>query len=79
MNEIQDLSEQIDFSNLIYYCMGKSGPKDFIGFKGPLGFYKNINDGFTTLEKSEKKYIYIKSDIKQIVKGRENQKGKKLI
>ena len=25
----------------------------FIGFKGPLGFYKNIKNGYTTLEKAE--------------------------
>ena len=35
MEEIQDLSKQIDFHNLTYH---NKGPKTFIGFKGPRGF-----------------------------------------
>ena len=27
--------------------------KHFIRFIGPLGFYKNIKDGYSTLEKAE--------------------------
>ena len=50
-DEIQNFSEQIDFNNLIYYFKGESGPKNFIGFKGPPNVYKNIKDDYTTLEK----------------------------
>ena len=53
MNEIQNLSEQIDFDNLTYYFKGKSAPKGFIGFKGPLDFYKNINEDYITIKKAE--------------------------
>ena len=53
MSEIQNLSEQIDFSNSVYYFKGKSGPSIFAGFKGPLVFYKNNRDGYTTREKVE--------------------------
>ena len=52
-NEIQNLSKHIDFNNLIHYFKGEGGPKKFIGFKGPLSFYKNIKDGYTMLEKAE--------------------------
>ena len=52
MSEIQNLSEQIDFSNSVYYFKGESGPSVFAGFKGPLVFYKNIRDGYTTREKA---------------------------
>ena len=45
MGEIQNLSKQINFNNLIYYFKNESGPKIFIGFKGPLHFYKSIKDG----------------------------------
>ena len=55
MNEIQNLSEQIDFDNLTYYFKGKSAPKGFIGFKGPLDFYKHINEGYITVKKSRAK------------------------
>ena len=40
MGCIQNLSKQIDFNDLIYYFQGKSGPKNFINFKGPLVFMK---------------------------------------
>ena len=45
MGEIQNLSKQINSNNLIYYFKNESGPKFFIGFKGPLRFYKSIKDG----------------------------------
>ena len=53
MGKIQDLSKQISFSNLIYYFKSNSNPKNFISFKGPLGFYRNIKDIYTTVEKAE--------------------------
>ena len=33
IDEIQNLSKQIDFNNLIYSFKGKSDPKKFIGFR----------------------------------------------
>ena len=41
MEEIQDLSKQIDFNNLTYHYKGKNNPQNFIGFKGPLSFYRS--------------------------------------
>ena len=40
-------------------------PKTLIGFKAPQGFYKNIKDGYKTLEKAEENFkklnkIYMK-------------------
>ena len=55
MEEIQYLSRQIDFNNLIYCYKGESASKNFVGFKGSLVFYKNIKEDHITLEKSEKK------------------------
>ena len=55
INEKQNVGKQIDFNNLTYYFKGKSAPKTFIGFKGPLGFYKNIKEAYITLKKAEKK------------------------
>ena len=53
MGEIQSLSTQINFNNLIYYFKRNSDQKQFIGFKGSLGFYKYIKDGYLTTEKAE--------------------------
>ena len=48
MQEIRDLNKQIDFNNY----KGKNDPKNFICFKGPLSFYRNITEGYITLEKA---------------------------
>ena len=44
-------------------------PKTFTGFKSLLGFYKNIKDGYTTLEKAQenlkKKWIRYKWNSKR--------------
>ena len=42
MEEIQDLSKQIDFKNLSYRYKGNTAPKTFIGLISPLGFCENI-------------------------------------
>ena len=53
MEEIKDLSKQTDFNNLTYHYKGNNDPKTFVGFKGPLGFYTNIKEGYLTLEKAK--------------------------
>ena len=40
INKIQNLSKQTDFNNSIYHLKGKSDPKHFVSFYGPIGFYK---------------------------------------
>ena len=53
MKEIQDLSKQNDFNNLIYRYKCINYPKAFIDFTGPLDFYKNMKEVSTTLKKAE--------------------------
>ena len=65
----QNLSKQIDFNNLTYYFKGESAPKNFIDFKGPLDFYKNIKAGYIKLEKVEGKQKKFKSGLNEILKG----------
>ena len=52
--QISDLSKQIDFNNLSYRYKSNTARKNFIGFKGPLGFSKNIKEVFIALQKAEK-------------------------
>ena len=54
MGEIQGLHKQINFNNSICYFKSNRNSKNFISFKGPLGFYKNIKDGYTRLKKQNK-------------------------
>ena len=67
MEEIQDLSKQIDFNNLTDHYKSKNIPKHFIGFKGPLGFYRSIKECYIKLEKAEEEQKEFKSEINEIV------------
>ena len=78
MEEILGLSKKIDFNNLTYHYKGNTAPKTFIGFKGPLGFYKNIKEGYITLEKSKEKQKEFKSDVNKIVKGSKKSRDQKM-
>ena len=55
MGEMQILSKQINFINLMYYFNGESSPKDFISFTGQIAIYKKVKDGCITLEKAKEK------------------------
>ena len=73
IEEIQDLSEEIDFDNLTYHYKGKNNPKNLIGFKGLLSFYRSIKKCNITLEKAEEQQKEFKLEVKEIVK--EGQKS----
>ena len=53
MGEVQNLSKQINFNNLTYYFKGNSDTRTFVGFKDLLGFYENMKNGYTKLEKTD--------------------------
>ena len=55
---------------IIYHYQVKNGPKSFIGFKGPLRFYRNIKEGYITLEKAEEQQRELKLELNETVKGR---------
>ena len=54
-NEIQEMSEEIDYENLIYnFTIKVSGSINFVKFKGPFGLFKEIRDGDTSFKTAEK-------------------------
>ena len=74
MEEIQDLSKQIDFNNLTYHLKSKN----CIGFKGPLSFYRSVKEGCITLGKAEEQQKDFKANINEIIaetKKSEDQKS----
>ena len=76
MDEIQNLSKQIDFHSLTYYFKDESYSKHFINLKGALAFYRNVKVGYITLGKAiEVKKI--KSEINKKLKGRYESKDQK--
>ena len=53
MDEILEMRDKIDFSNLIYDFKGEIVPIDFAKFEGPIYIYNDIKDGKTTLQQVE--------------------------
>ena len=75
MAEIRN-SFEIDFSNLKYTFKDRNNaPIDFIGFKGPLQIFKDINDGDIPLEEVEKNQIKLKSYLGHITQGNPKNKS----
>ena len=66
--EIDKQSEQINFNNLTYHNEGKSAPKYFMCFKGPLIIYNDINNGRINLQKEEKFQEDFQSELRKILK-----------
>ena len=79
MEEIQDLSKKINFNNLTYHYKGKKIPKNCIGFKGPLSFFRSIKEGYITLEKAEEEQKELKSNIIEIIVGNNKSEDQKSI
>ena len=58
----------------------QNAPKIFIGFKDPLGFYKNIKEVYITEEKKTKeKQREFKSDLNEILKGRYKSENQNIV
>ena len=70
MGEIHDLSRQIDSNDLTFSFLSPNlNPINFIGFKDPLYFYKNVFNADTSIEKAEKYPKKINLDIAVIKTG----------
>ena len=52
--EIQNLTKQIDYNNLMYYFKAEGSiPRYFIKYKLPLGFSKSLKDGKIMIEEAK--------------------------
>ena len=67
--EIDKFCEQINFNNSTYHYKGKSTPKYFICFKGPLIIYNNLKNGWINLQKEENIAEEFQSEIGGKLKG----------
>ena len=75
MAEIQKLNNQIDFNNLIYYFRGKKARKNVTGFKGWLGLFNSIKDGYINIKKAEENEKELRSDLNEKTKGKWEHKS----
>ena len=77
LNEIQELSREIDYKNLNYNFTTKaSGSINFIKFKGPFNLFKKIRDGDISLEMAEEDQEKFRREFGQIKSGNSNIKAR---
>ena len=77
LNEIQEISKEIDFNNLTCYFKTTSfSPINFIRFKGSFGFFKKIKNDNISLKKAEEEQNEFKSNLGEITFGNPKHKGK---
>ena len=76
MNEINDLSIQIDFNNLNFYFKVKIiSPINFIGFKASLQLNRYMFNGAIKLRKSEEDQKQFKVDLIEITTANHKKKS----
>ena len=76
LDEIQELSREIDYKNLNYNFTTKaSGSINFIKFKGPFSLFKKIRDGDISLEMAEEDQEKFKREFSQIKSGNPKHKS----
>ena len=77
MNEIQEISNEIDYNNLIYYFKTRGSSKvSFVKFQGPFGLSREIRDSDISLTNAEKGQEDFKTYLGQITSGNPKHKEK---
>ena len=78
LDEIQELSKEIDYKNLNYdFTTKASGPINFTGYNGPFTLFKKIRDGDMSLEMAEEDQKKFKRKYCQIKLGNLDHKSPK--
>ena len=80
LDEIQELSREIDYENLSYdFTTKASGPINFTGYNGPFTIFKKIRDGDISLKMAEEDQKDFKREFGQIKSGNpDHESGKQL-
>ena len=80
LDEIQELSREIDYKNLSYdFTIKASVPINFTGYNGPFTLFKKIRDGDIPLEMAEEDEKDFKREFGQIKSGNPyDESGKQL-
>ena len=76
LDEIQELSREIDYKNLNHNFTTKASVSiNFIKFKGPFSLFKKIRDGEISLEMTEEDQEKFKREFSQIKSGNPKHKS----
>ena len=69
MDEILEMSREINYSNLVYDFTGPTSSIDFATFRGPIYTCNKLKKGDKTLQQVEKQEKKIKSVLNVITRG----------
>ena len=76
LDEIQELSREIDYKNLNHNFTTKASVSiNFIKFKGPFSLFKKIRDGDISLEMAQEDQEKFKKEFSQIKSGNPKHKS----
>ena len=75
MGEILEMSNKIDFDNLIYNFKGPISSINFGKFGGPVYIYGHVENGDTTLQQVEKQQKDFKKELNEITSGNPKHKS----
>ena len=77
MDEILEMSREINYSNLVYNFKGATPSINFAIFGGPMYTYNQLKNGKKTLQQVDEEQKYFKKDLNKITSGNPKHKSKK--
>ena len=75
MDEILEMSDKIDFDNLIYNFKGPTSSTNSGKFGGPMYIYGHMKNGDTTLQQVEKQQKDFKKELNETTSGNPKHKS----
>ena len=75
MDEILEMSNKIDYGQLIYNFKGPTRPINIGKFGGPIYIYNHMENGDTTLQQVEKQQKDFKKELNEITSGNPKHKS----
>ena len=77
MDEILDMSKEIDYSNLVYNFKGPTPSINCTTFGGPMYTYNQLKNGEKTLQQVEEEQRDFRKDLSEIDSGNSKHKSEK--
>ena len=75
MDEIQEMSREIDYNNLTYIFKGLTYPISFAKSGGPMYVYNQLKNGEKTLQQAEKEQKDFQKELNEITSGNQSHKS----
>ena len=75
MDEMLEMSKEIDYSNLVYHFKGPTHPVNFAISDGPMYTYNQLNNGDISLQQVEKQQKDFKKELNEITLGNPKHKS----